>query len=191
MKTIKNNVISKYEINKSIFITKLIKIDNKNDVKKHLDIVKNEYKDATHYCYGYIIENEQKASDDKEPSGTAGTPILDVLNKNNLNFILCIVIRYFGGIKLGSGGLIRAYSTSVSNALKISTFVKLIDGYIIEINTDYSNQKNIEKIINKCSYKKEFLQTVKYKIDCSKEILETLNDNNIKYKIINKKKIEI
>ena len=117
MKTIKENVINKIEINKSIFITELIKVKEKEEITKYLDEIKNKYKDATHYCYAYIIDDNKKSSDDGEPGGTAGVPIMDTLNKADLNYILCVVIRYFGGIKLGAGGLVRAYRKSVSEAL--------------------------------------------------------------------------
>ena len=109
MFTIKENLENKIIINKSIFITKLIKIKNVNDFNEKMKEIKNEYKYATHYCYAYIIDNYKKESDDGEPKGTAGIPIIETLDKFKLNYVLCVVIRYFGGIKLGAGGLIRAY----------------------------------------------------------------------------------
>ena len=104
MYTISNN--SKYEliIKNSKFITLLYKINNEDIVKKILNNVKEIYPDATHYCYAYIIDNQKKSSDDGEPSKTAGLPILKVLENNQLNHILAIVVRYFGGIKLGANG---------------------------------------------------------------------------------------
>lgn len=191
MKTIKKNVTDIYEINKSKFITKLIKIDNINNIKNELEKVKTEYKDATHYCYAYIIDNQKKASDDNEPSGTAGTPIMDVLNKNELNYILCIVIRYFGGIKLGAGGLIRAYSTSVSNALKNAQLIKLEDGFIVKITTDYSKQKQIDYLLKDINITKEYNENITYTLECLEETLQKLELNNIDFNIIKKKKIEI
>ena len=117
MKSIKEEVINEIIINKSKFITVLTNINDINKIKEKLEDIKKTYKDATHYCYAYIINNHEKCSDNGEPSGTAGMPILNVLKQNNLTNILCVVIRYFGGIKLGAGGLIRAYSTSASEAL--------------------------------------------------------------------------
>ena len=109
MKVIKENVFNKLEINKSIFYTDLIKVYNKDEVIIELNKIKEKYKDATHYCYAYIIDDIKKSSDDGEPGGTAGVPIMETLNNKELNYILCVVTRYFGGIKLGAGGLFRAY----------------------------------------------------------------------------------
>ena len=127
MKTIKENMTNDIIIKNSRFITKLVKVNNIDDIDKALNDLKEEYRGATHYCYAYIIGNIKRFNDDGEPGGTAGMPILNVLEKNNLNNILCVVIRYFGGIKLGAGGLVRAYSNSISNALKNSKFFKLKD----------------------------------------------------------------
>ena len=117
MHTIKENIINEIVIQKSRFITCLYKINNKDEVNKHLDKIKDDYPFATHYCYAYRLDNIEKCSDDGEPKGTAGTPILHVLQMNNLTNILCVVIRYFGGIKLGAGGLVRAYTNSFVKAL--------------------------------------------------------------------------
>ena len=135
-------------INKSKFIANLISVDNIDEVNKYLDTIKNKYKDATHHCYGYIIDNIKRFNDDNEPSGTAGMPILDCLEKNNLNHVLCIVTRYFGGIKLGAGGLVRAYSNSVSNAINNTNKLELINGYEIKITFDYTNEKDINKLLD-------------------------------------------
>ena len=112
MKSIKFNIENEFIIKKSKFITKLYFVTSEIEIKNILDENKTEYKDATHICYAYILNNVERFNDDSEPSGTAGMPILNVLKNNNLNNVLCIVIRYFGGIKLGAGGLIRAYCSS-------------------------------------------------------------------------------
>ena len=103
-------------IKNSRFICVFMKI-NSIDISNILDKIKEEYPKATHYCYAYVYNDIQRFSDDGEPGGTAGMPILNVLENNNLNYVLCIVIRYFGGIKLGAGGLVRAYTKAVTNAL--------------------------------------------------------------------------
>ena len=103
-------------INKSRFITTLFPVKNIDDVNYFLSLTKKKYYDATHNCYAYIIgenANIQKCSDDGEPQKTAGFPMLDVLKKNNMTNILAITTRYFGGILLGAGGLVRAYSEFV------------------------------------------------------------------------------
>ncbi len=133
MKTIKENTNNTYIINKSKFITFLFKISSIDEANKYLDDLKEEYKDATHVCYGYIIDNVERFSDDNEPSGTAGMPILNVLKKNELTNVLCVVVRYFGGIKLGAGGLTRAYTKSVTECLDITEMTELRSGYLLEI----------------------------------------------------------
>ena len=181
MKSIKENVTNKIEINKSIFITELIKVKEKDEININLEEIKNKYKDATHYCYAYIIDDFKKSSDDGEPGGTAGVPIMDTLNKAQINYILCVVIRYFGGIKLGAGGLVRAYRKSVSEALSKTSLNELINGYEIVLETSYDKQKELEYIL-KDNYKKEYKENVIYTIECDKEIKEKLENN---YKILN------
>ena len=141
------NVENMIVINKSKFITNLICVDNKEEVLNALSDIKNKYKDATHHCYAYIIDNTKRFSDDNEPNGTAGMPILECLEKNNLNHVLCVVTRYFGGTKLGAGNLLRAYSNSVSIALNKTDKVRLINGYKIKLEFDYNNIRDIEKLI--------------------------------------------
>lgn len=106
------------EVKKSKFIAYYYKIDNLEQVSEILNNLKKEHKKAKHFPYAYKLDNLVKKSDDKEPNGTAGSPILNILEKNNLNNTLIIVIRYFGGIKLGAGGLIRAYSTAAREVVK-------------------------------------------------------------------------
>ena len=147
MYTISNNSKSELIINKSRFITLLAKVKSEEEVKIYLNNIKNEYKDATHYCFSYIIDNTKRFNDDGEPGGTAGMPILNVLENNNLNYILCIVVRYFGGIKLGAGGLVRAYSKSASEAINNSKLNKLEIGKIVTIKFNYDKQKLIDGLL--------------------------------------------
>ena len=107
------------EVKKSKFIGFYYKIEDVNEVNLILENLKKEHKKAKHFPYAYKVKNNIKKSDDKEPSGTAGMPILNIIEKNNLDNILIVVIRYFGGIKLGAGGLLRAYSNAAKETLKI------------------------------------------------------------------------
>ena len=191
MKTIKKNITNVIEIKKSTFITKLIKITSVDSIKEVLDNIKTEYKDATHYCYAYIIDDNRKSSDDGEPGGTAGVPIMEVLLKNELNYILCVVIRYFGGIKLGSSGLIKTYRKSVVDALKKDELIKLIDGYKIKIISDYSKQKQIDFLLKDFKYTKSYNENIEYIADIDETYLEKLENQNIKITILEKKKIEV
>ena len=118
-----------YEIKKSRFIATIMPITDLDDCKQKLQKIKKEYYDATHNCYSYVIlENNQltiKNSDDGEPSKTAGVVIYDVLKKNDLVNVLCVITRYFGGIKLGANGLVRAYSKATSDVVNIIKKVKI------------------------------------------------------------------
>ncbi len=181
MLTIKENITNEYEIKKSKFITLLYKIDDVKEVNEILENVKGNYKDATHYCYSYKLDNTEKFSDDKEPSGTAGLPMMEVLNKRGLNHILCIVIRYFGGIKLGAGGLVRAYSKAVRDALDKVETIELVEGYLIRITTSYEEQKKYDYLFKDKIIKKEFNDQVLYYIELEKE---EINKLNIDYQIL-------
>lgn len=180
MYEINENVVKRLEIKKSIFITCLFRIDNEDEIKEILENIKQEYKDATHYCYAYILNKKMKSSDDGEPGGTAGVPILEVLIKKNITNILCVVIRYFGGIKLGTGGLVRAYTKSVKEALEIIKLLELTPSLKIEIIFSYDKLKLIDNILKDiCIIDKYFNEDVKYiiNIECSnKEIIDKLNN---------------
>lgn len=191
MKVIESDTNYKYEINKSVFITNLIKVKTKDEVLEKLEFIKEKYKDATHNCYAYIIDDIKKSSDDNEPGGTAGVPIMEVLLKNEINYVLCVVTRYFGGIKLGAGGLVRAYSTSVSNTIKATKLLELVNGYKIKIEIDYSNQKKLEYILKDNTYSKIYNEMVNYIVECTNKALLKLDENNIKYEILDNIKIEL
>lgn len=182
MKTISKNIENEIIINKSRFICKLVKVYSEEDVMNALNSAKEEYKDATHYCYSYIIDNTERFNDDGEPGGTAGMPILNVLKQNELNYVLCIVIRYFGGIKLGAGGLVRAYTKSASECLNVSTLKELKIGFSIKILFDYDKIKLIDYTLNNIDIKdKTFEDKITYTFDISNEnyskIKEILNSN--------------
>ncbi|MGN1182477.1 MAG: YigZ family protein, partial [Faecalibacillus sp.] len=147
MKSIKNITESKLIIKKSEFITTLIPVNDENLIEKTILEYKEKYKDATHNCVAYIVETKERAHDDGEPSGTAGLPMLNVLKKQELTNIIAIVTRYFGGIKLGAGGLTRAYSQAVSEAVKQAEIVEkeLVDLY--DITIDYSFTKKFEHLL--------------------------------------------
>lgn len=182
MQTIKENFVDKYEIKQSKFITLLYKINSIDDINKYLQEVKNNYKDATHYCYAYKFNGSQKFSDDGEPGGTAGLPIVEVLNKKDINNVLCIVVRYFGGIKLGAGGLVRAYTKAVCNAIDKCQIIILDKGYLIRINLNYDEQKKYDYLFKDKIIKKEFNNQITYYIKISKDELEKIN--NINFEIL-------
>ncbi len=196
MKSINKNVVNEIIINKSRFITKLIKINNEDEIKIKLDYIKKEYKDATHYCYAYITGNTKRFNDDGEPGGTAGMPILNVLENNNLTNILCVVIRYFGGIKLGAGGLVRAYTKTVTEALNNTKIIDLADGFSVRLEFDYNKIKIIDNILKdiKINYK-EYDENIIYEFLIEKNkfngIKKELENNSINLKIIDSILVEI
>ena len=106
------------EVKKSKFIAYYFQIETIEDIQNILGYLKKEHKKAKHIPYAYKLNNLAKKSDDKEPSNTAGTPIYNIIEKNNLNNVLIAVVRYFGGIKLGSGLLTRSYLNSAIEAIK-------------------------------------------------------------------------
>lgn len=173
MNSIKTQIENTIIIKKSKFITKLYRINSINEIDKILNKLKKEYKDSTHICYAYIIETQEKCCDDNEPSGTAGFPILNILKRNNLTNIIAIVIRYFGGIKLGAGGLVHAYSNSILEALKLTEVIELTEGYLIELEFNYEQVKLIDYILNnKKIINKEYNDNIVYKFYLNKDELE-------------------
>lgn len=190
MYSISYDVKKEFVIKKSKFICHLYKINNINDINYYLDLVNNKYKDATHNCYAYICDNLKKYSDDGEPSGTAGMPMLNVLEMNNLNHVLAIVTRYFGGIKLGANGLVRAYSNSVKEALNSANIITLTEGYLVNIEFSYDKIKTIDYILkNNNIICKDFKDNIIYQFEIASnknEQLKEIENLVINYQIIKK-----
>ena len=133
-------LIHEIEIKKSRFLTYLIPIESEADFQEELAAIRKEHYKATHHCQAFILGDDsmiQRMSDDGEPAGTAGVPMLEVLKQENLTYVMAVVVRYFGGVKLGSGGLIRAYSNAVSEALKEATIIKNINQMMVNVELRY------------------------------------------------------
>lgn len=156
-----NNTIT---IEKSKFITYLKRVKNEDEYKEFLIQIRKKHYDSSHVCSGFICHNIKRSSDDGEPSGTAGAPILNVLERNNLDEICALVVRYFGGIKLGTGGLTRAYSNSVVETLKNAKFVEEYEYDKYELTISYELGNKIDHFLSS--------QTV---------LLDTRYDINITY----------
>ena len=184
MRTIEKKVENEIIINKSRFITIIYPVNSIDEINNYLTNIKNEYKGATHYCYAYILNNISRCSDDGEPSKTAGYPMLNVITNQNINNILVIVIRYFGGIKLGVGGLVRAYSNSVSECLKKAEIITLNEGIEFSIEFNYDDVKQIDYLLNNYQViNKEYNEFIKYTIVVKKEEFEELEKSLKKLKI--------
>ena len=132
---------------KSRFIGDVYNIENEEDALYDINETKKKYWDARHHCYAYIIGNNneiKRFSDDGEPSGTAGKPILDVLDKSGIANCLIIVTRYFGGTLLGTGGLIRAYSEAAKSGIEASGIMEVKKGIQAQIDADYNSFGKIQ-----------------------------------------------
>jgi uncharacterized YigZ family protein len=146
MKYIDSIYTNEIVILKSRFITSIYKVESIDEVNDILNKTRKKYYDASHNCYGYILGDRaeiQKCSDDGEPQKTAGFPILDVLKKNEVTNILCIVTRYFGGTLLGAGGLVRAYSESCSECLKKAKILIKKELNTLIVKLDYSSYNTL------------------------------------------------
>lgn len=138
--TIRNRGEDRFEEKKSEFIGYAKRVENEEDAKAFVDEIKNMHKQARHNCWAYIIGekmNIQRYSDDGEPQGTAGIPILEVMKKSNITDCAVVVTRYFGGILLGAGGLTRAYTKGASIALKSGGVVEKLEGLKLSFEIEY------------------------------------------------------
>ena len=179
MRTIINDNTNEIIIKNSRFINLLIKINNPN-IDSIITKIKEKYPKATHYCYAYIYNDIKRFSDDAEPTGTAGMPLLNVLEKENLNNILTVTVRYFGGIKLGAGGLVRAYTKSLTENLKNTELCELEDGYKIEINFNYNDEKQINYLLDdSIILEKYYDESIKYISLVKDDILTKLHNYNV------------
>lgn len=140
--TIREHVQTEIVEKKSKFIANVFPVGSVDEAEELIRNTKKKYHDARHNCIAYrIIQEDQiieKSSDDGEPSGTAGAPMLNILQKNNLGNILIIITRYFGGILLGTGGLVRAYSDSLLKAIEESSIIQKCQGIEMLVTTEYS-----------------------------------------------------
>jgi uncharacterized YigZ family protein len=166
--TVKKEGMDEIIIQKSRFIGYVRRVESEEAAREFIEEIKKKHADATHNCSAYMIgehDQIQKANDDGEPSGTAGVPMLEVLKKQNLKDTAVVVTRYFGGIKLGAGGLIRAYGNTTSEAIQTTGVVRrqLMQGFSVTI--DYTL---LGKLENKLRNSEHILETINYleKVEC-------------------------
>ncbi len=185
MKTIKDKVMSELIIKNSRFICLIYHVDSIEVISYYLKEIQSLYPKASHYCYAYLLNDLKKTSDDGEPSKTAGMPILNVLEKEGLTNVLCIVVRYFGGIKLGAGGLVRAYSKSTSECLKKAQIINLVPGYILRVVCSYEQIRELEYLlIGKRIIDKQYLEKAEYQIQATENFLSILKEKGYSYQIL-------
>ena len=166
LRTVSNYVTNTITIEKSRFICELFPIESEQEAKEILKEVRATHPKAVHHCYAYILKSEyqniENQSDDGEPAKTAGLPMLEILRYEKLVNVLAVVTRYFGGTLLGTGGLIRAYSGSVKQAVDLAKIkeAKLMFGYLIEIDYHFNNKiehylKKQDVIVKNVSYQEK------------------------------------
>lgn len=145
-------VESTTEEKNSEFLTFLHPVTSREEAMVWVEHYRQQYPDAAHVCWAYVIGNTrqpltQAFSDDGEPSGTAGKPMLHVLTEREVGNALAVVVRYFGGVKLGAGGLVRAYSGAVSNAVNCATLEQVIPSQQLRIRVDFAREARVRHII--------------------------------------------
>lgn len=148
-KSVKQCSEAEYTVNRSRFIGRCFPVDSEEAALCLLGDIRKKHWDATHNCFAYRIGENAAArfSDDGEPGGTAGKPIMDVLTGRGLTNVLCVVTRYFGGILLGAGGLVRAYSKSAADAVTKAGMVSYLPGTVLDIPMDYSRYGALDGFI--------------------------------------------
>lgn len=193
--TIEDNVQAEFLEKKSRFIANVFYVDNMEDVNRIIKETKKKYFAARHNCSAYrIIKDEvlvEKSSDDGEPSGTAGAPMLNILQQNNLVNVLVVVTRYFGGILLGTGGLVRAYSNSLLQAIEISNKIEKCFGYELEIGLEYNEFENLKYYCKKnkinivdAQYKENIVCKIELEEEKKQKLMKNFNIKNIKLNYI-------
>lgn len=202
--TIKGNSDAQITEKKSKFIANIFYIENVEEAEEKIKQIRKKYYDAKHNCIAYrVIEDGkiiEKSSDDGEPSGTAGAPILSILQKNNLCNIVVIVTRYFGGILLGTGGLVSCYSTATINAISNSEKIVKCQGIEAEVEIEYNNLelfkyycKNEEIRIIDIEYLDKIICKIQIENSKSEKMLQDIEEkriNIISIKMFDKKYID-
>jgi len=187
MNTIAKKVRTTYEVTKSEFIASLCPVSSVEEAKTFFEDIRHEFSDATHHITAYTIGKSGEAghySDDGEPSGTAGLPVLDVFRKNDITNFACVVTRYFGGIKLGAGGLVRAYSNATIEALKKASHITLVHGKLITCSFSYSLEKQMEHLLSNTQIvEKKYLEKIIYKIKITNEEFEKISNQISCFKV--------
>ena len=202
--TIKENIETEIVVKKSKFIANIIKVSSKEQAEQEIKKIRKKHFDARHHCISYrILENEkieERFSDDGEPSGTAGGPMLNILQKNNLINVLIVVTRYFGGILLGTGGLVRAYSDSLLKAIEESEVLEFTIGIECEVKLEYNQFekfkyycKNNDIQIKDTSYTEEIVCKIEMEEDKKEKLIRDYalkNINLLNIEVLSKKYIE-
>lgn len=152
--TVKETAEFRFEDRKSVFIGYATPVNNEKDAFDFISLIKKKYPDARHWVYAYVLRENStmRFTDDREPQGTAGMPVLDVIRKNGCTDTLIVVVRYFGGVLLGTGGLVHAYTESALGALKAATVIRYDIYCDISFRLSYSDYQKIMPIISEFDF---------------------------------------
>ncbi len=198
-KTISNDSIAEIVEKKSKFIANIFYVETQEEAEEKIKEIKKKYFDARHNCFAYSIFTKdmtiERFSDDGEPSGTAGAPMLNILTSQNLRNIVVIVTRYFGGILLGTGGLVRAYTGAVQEALKNVEIIEKYLGLEVKLEVSYPNLEKLKYYLKQNEIKilsTEYLENTKVLVEMSEEKLDILlkNRNELNFNLINIEKMK-
>ena len=162
---------AEYEVKKSVFLASVSHVETEDAAREFVNQIRKKYFDATHNCSAWILGetgDKQKSNDDGEPGGTAGNPILDALKKNELTNLCAVVTRYFGGIKLGAGGLIRAYSHTAALGIAAAKIVRMTTFRKIAVTVEYSFLAQVENFLRN---KKISVANAEYAADVTLNLL--------------------
>lgn len=190
-KTVQGYAQATYEISRSRFLTAVQRVESEEAIAAFLQKIKKQHWEARHNCFAYILGARgalQKADDDGEPSGTAGKPILEILKKNDLKDTIIVVTRYFGGIKLGAGGLIRAYGKAASLGLAAAQLVEKTRFLRLYIEVDYALLSPLENNLRLKEYRvesKEFSDKVRLTLLAATESKEEVKANLLNWTAAN------
>ena len=185
-RTMKENGIHEIDIKKSRFICHIKRVETEEEAIAFIDEIKKEHWKATHNCSAYTLgmnDEIQRAHDDGEPSGTAGVPMLEIFLKRELKNVVAVVTRYFGGVKLGAGGLIRAYGGSVNEAVNTIGVIERQLQLLIDVTVDYSQSGGVEHSLRQANHR---IQDISYAENVTFHcVVPVEEEENFKQDIIN------
>lgn len=187
-KIVLKNGEGEIEEKKSRFIAAVYAVDDEEEIQTIIEQTKKKYWDARHNCYAYVLDGGRimRYSDDGEPSGTAGKPMLEILQSEGVDQCLVIVTRYFGGTLLGTGGLVRAYQQATKAGLENATLAVKKNGVMFSIDTDYNDLGKIQYYIG-CSESGMYISDIEY---TDRILMKILVEDSLKENF-NKKMVEI
>jgi uncharacterized YigZ family protein len=183
--TIKNEASAEFEEKKSIFIGHVKRVYTEDEAKTFISKIKNKQKEATHNVYAYIIGQNmgiQRYNDDGEPQGTGGIPVLDVIKKNNVTDIVVVVTRYFGGILLGKGGLVRAYAKGASLSISEGGIVEKVKGVVLDVILEYDVLGKVQYLFEQNLWHIEHIEytdKVKFTMYCEFDMIKKIQSSII------------